>query len=447
MLIGPAFVPEVSVSPLIEKAGQDYIVLHPDRPCFLLFNRVGYAAFRQCDGKKTVREIASALSETFDAAPPAIEADLIGFFKRIRETWLMAAGQAAPAAPAVDIRKLHLNVTHDCNLRCLHCALEGGDRTGRLETAEIRAILRDFQAMGGGHIAVSGGEPLLIEEIPDLCIEAAAHFSVSLSTNGLLMTPGLFERLDRHKIAVHLSMDGAGPEVHDTLRGEGAFSGLKGILARMGAADPEVPHGVYTTLTKRNIGDVRRIIGLCRQYGVRRIHFMPLQKMGRAAAHWDRLAPSPAEMLAAYRFLYLESDEVREAGFLLKGGFQGLVLDFAGEARWCGLGKVLAVDADGGVYPCSLMTVPGFLLGNIRETSLEEISRSGRLESLVGECACREKQIAACRSCGWRNFCQGGCPASNFYLRGSLYETDDLCEARKTLFPALIRKRLSDSHA
>jgi len=442
MLIGPAFKPVIKIQPLIEKNEEAYILLHPLRARFMVLNRVGHMALRYSDGKTTIREIASRIAARYDTDPGPVESDLVLFFQSIRKTWLMASGIEKRDAAGIHVRKLHLNVTQACNLRCAHCALEGGDASGQLTSDEIRAVLNSFHALGGEHVAFSGGEPLLLEDIPDLCIEAARRFSVSLSTNGLLMTPAVFQRMDQHQVAVHLSLDGAGPDVHDVIRGKGAYEGLLRILEAMGSADPAVPHGVYTTLTRQNIKEVKEIIGICKGLGIRRIHFMPLQKMGRAAKNWDRLAPSVDEMMDAYRHLYLETDQDRKNGLFIKGGFQGVILDFAGEERWCGLGSVLAVDADGGIYPCSLMIAPEFLLGNIRQHALKDIISGRRLREVIQQCSAREKEIEACGACSWRNFCQAGCPASNFFLGGTIFSADDLCDIRKALYPALIRKRM-----
>ena len=67
---------------------------------------------------------------------------------------------------------LRISVTDCCNLRCIYCMPEGCSRCGQeppLSLAELLEIADTAADFGISHIKVTGGEPLLREDTPELC--------------------------------------------------------------------------------------------------------------------------------------------------------------------------------------------------------------------------------------------------------------------------------------
>jgi uncharacterized protein len=124
-------------------------------------------------------------------------------------------------------------------------------------------------------------------------------------------------------------------------------------------------------------------------------------------------------------------------------GLLGLELEPPEEGMWCGLGHTLLVDAQGDIYPCSLLTAPEFCLGNVADTPLAEALASGPLRELIAACERRRDEIEECRGCAWRHFCQGGCPGSVWLSAETWYATDGLCELRRDMFRGLVFERAS----
>ena len=63
------------------------------------------------------------------------------------------------------------NTTSRCNLFCRHCYRESGpgnDRSGELSTAEGIALIGSIKRAGFRLLILSGGEPLLREDIFEL---------------------------------------------------------------------------------------------------------------------------------------------------------------------------------------------------------------------------------------------------------------------------------------
>ena len=105
---------------------------------------------------------------------------------------------------------------------------------------------------------------------------------------------------------------------------------------------------------------------------------------------------------------------------------------------WCGLGRMLLVDGQGDIYPCSLLAAPRFRLGNVADTPLAEALASDKLAGLIADVERRRDEIAACRACAWRHFCQGSCAGSVLLARGDWNAPDELCDLRRELFRELV---------
>ena len=120
------------------------------------------------------------------------------------------------------MNQLILTVTRACDLRCAYCPT-AKDGWPSLTPDDARAAVDLFAGRyGGGDVKLFGGEPLLVPEVVEAALDAAAARPsirrIVLSTNGLGLTPARLERLAaRPKLVVTLSMDGA-PGDHRRLR-------------------------------------------------------------------------------------------------------------------------------------------------------------------------------------------------------------------------------------
>src|SRR5574342_607768 len=89
---------------------------------------------------------------------------------------------------------LRISVTDRCNLRCLYCMPEEEyvwlPREDLLTFEEIAALVNIFSELGVQKVRLTGGEPLLRHNLPELVRQLAenqAISEISLTTNGLLL--------------------------------------------------------------------------------------------------------------------------------------------------------------------------------------------------------------------------------------------------------------------
>ncbi len=92
---------------------------------------------------------------------------------------------------------LRLSLTEACNFSCSYCLPNGYQADGRprfLEPDEIRRLLHGFAAVGMHKLRLTGGEPSLRKDLPDIIAIAAATpgiRKIALTTNGTRLPQNL----------------------------------------------------------------------------------------------------------------------------------------------------------------------------------------------------------------------------------------------------------------
>jgi MoaA/NifB/PqqE/SkfB family radical SAM enzyme len=136
------------------------------------------------------------------------------------------------------VKKMHLpprlplqgeiDLTYRCNNACRHCWVslpsDSPERKRELSFDEIRRIADEARALGCRQWNISGGEPMLRPDFPEI-FDFLTKNSVSycLNTNGTLITPAIARQLKREGNKM-VALYGATAEVYDHVaRRPGAF--------------------------------------------------------------------------------------------------------------------------------------------------------------------------------------------------------------------------------
>ena len=125
------------------------------------------------------------------------------------------------------------HITDRYNLRCTHCYQDDYSGSNELDLGGLKRIaveiIRTLSIWNKvGDIAITGGEPLLKEEVFPLIhyLESADEIaSLDILSNGTLINENIVEQIrDLKKIrCVQISLEGASPESNDRIRGKGTF--------------------------------------------------------------------------------------------------------------------------------------------------------------------------------------------------------------------------------
>lgn len=175
------------------------------------------------------------------------------------------------------------NLIRRCNLTCKHCYSISADRDfpGELTTSEVFQVMDDLRAFRVPVLILSGGEPLLRNDIFDISRRAKRlGFYVGLSTNGTLIDEKNIDAIaDIGYDYVGVSIDGI-RETHDRFRRrEGAFdASMDGIrLCR----ERGIKVGLRFTMTQDNAPELPRLLALMDEEDLDKFYMSHLNYAGR----------------------------------------------------------------------------------------------------------------------------------------------------------------------
>lgn len=159
-----------------------------------------------------------------------------------------------------------LNVTHiittRCNYRCVYCSMPLHNYK-EMTTPQIFSLIDQMVAAGVRRYGLSGGEPLLRDDIGDVINYAKSKgMIVTLFTNGFFVKKKIEELKNLDVLLI--SFDG-GPSVHDLHRHPGAYD--KVMEAITIAQNHKIPVWIGFTLTKHSINQVDFILEKSRELG------------------------------------------------------------------------------------------------------------------------------------------------------------------------------------
>ena len=140
------------------------------------------------------------------------------------------------------VEYLRVSVTDKCNLRCVYCMPEEGlpwlKREQLLSYEEIAEIVRTMAGMGLKRVRITGGEPLVRRDLPDLVKMIAAVPEIddlSLSTNAVLLEDQAEALRDAGIQRLNVSLDSLRADRVDSIsRRPGSFPK---IMAGLDAAE------------------------------------------------------------------------------------------------------------------------------------------------------------------------------------------------------------------
>jgi len=163
---------------------------------------------------------------------------------------------------------LRISITQRCNNRCAYCHREGevqrANRSRELMSVnEIVHIAKVAVSLGIARIKLTGGEPLMRQDLPEIVKGIAALpglRDLSLTTNGLLLGEGMAKKLRACGLRrVNISLPSLNPETYRKLTGGKLEDALAGVKAAIEAGS--CPVKLNTVVLKDvNVGDVPDLI-------------------------------------------------------------------------------------------------------------------------------------------------------------------------------------------
>ncbi len=261
---------------------------------------------------------------------------------------------------------------------------------------------------GTGEIDIMGGEPFLLDWMPDFIHSAAMKdMAVNISTNGSRPElVGRFSDSDPSKVTVGVSLEGSSAVNHNRLTHSSHFDQALQTIRDLDFLGFEPV--VKTVLNRSTQKDIKDIVGLVRDLGIRRYYLI----------HMDVMTKSPSlirESLGYVHFLKFHEKirkENSDVGIFRVNASCFEKDNLPSGARCAGGVLKLSVMPDGSVFPCNLFHFSEeFRLGNIFDDDFYSLWMSPKLSCF------RTFSNTACGAMDCENHvsCTGGCPAHGYY--------------------------------
>jgi PqqA peptide cyclase len=317
-------------------------------------------------------------------------------------------------------------LTYRCPLRCVYCSnpTDFASHADTLGTEDWLRVFREAEALGVVQLNLTGGEPLLRDDLEPL-VEGARGLDLytNLITSGIPLTR---ERLARLRTLgldnVQVSIQDVARESSDRIAGARVFD-RKLEVARW-VKELGFPLTLNVVLHRENLDHVAEVIALAESLSADRLELANTQYLAWALVNRRMLLPT-REQLDRARGI------ARAARRRLQGRMEVLFVtpDYYAEfpkACMDGWGRrFLVVAPDGLVLPChAAHTLPGLTFDSARSRPLAEIWRdSAGFGAFRGEAWMPEP----CRSCERRTIDFGGCRCQAYHLTGDAAATDPAC--------------------
>lgn len=181
-----------------------------------------------------------------------------------------------------------LEITLDCNIRCPVCFADGGRPGGDPSLDTIESWYQMLLDSGGPYnIQLSGGEPTLRDDLPDIIARGRrlGFDFIQVNTNGIRFYEEpefLRQTIDAGLASLFLQFDGMTGQVYEKLRGADYLKiklGLIELCAEMDLGVILVPT-VVPGVNDHQLGDIIAF-GLENMPTVRGVHFQPISYFGR----------------------------------------------------------------------------------------------------------------------------------------------------------------------
>lgn len=164
-------------------------------------------------------------------------------------------------------------LTTECNFNCPHC-LRDGSEAAELPFSIIEKTVAGAKKYGIENIHLTGGEPFLYKDLDRVFgLASSEGIPVTFSSNGTLLAQnqGLLERYRRSIKLINVSFESPIPEVHDKIRGQGAFAKITEAFAF--CRGNRIPFGILTCLNKWNAGHVFAIARFAKKQKASQVNF------------------------------------------------------------------------------------------------------------------------------------------------------------------------------
>ena len=304
------------------------------------------------------------------------------------------------------VQDFHIDLTDACTERCVHCYVPKGQKDF-LPVELVEKALVEFRAMNGLTVHLTGGEAMMhldFERICRKCVELNLNFII-FSNMTLCDDKRIAFLKEVAPQFINVSLYSMKPEEHDAIT-QLPGSWRRTMDAILKCCEAGVACRIATPLLKDNQDALPALSKFADEH---HMHLVPAADIIAQADHGCGNLAHACSIEELRRVLTRDHE-------IFSCSYDGKMP--LGDSRVCNIGtrSRLYLNAKGNYYPCDSMHE--YVLGNVRENTVEEIWRGEKLNYLRG---LKNRDFGECASCEKRPWCKV-CPAANFNATGDLFK-------------------------
>lgn len=316
-----------------------------------------------------------------------------------------------------------------CNLRCEYCFYRdvaenrAQSEYGIMARETARALIQKALTFADGapvSFTFQGGEPTLagleyyenfISDLKERNTKNSPVF-LSMQTNGTLINGDWAKFLAENNFLTGLSLDGD----FDANRFRKDENGKNSFYNILKAAETLKKHGaefhILAVLTGCSARRGKEIYHFFKSQGFKNIQFIPCLKPFGYAGESELFMTEREYAGFLCDVFSLYAKDYKKGRYISVRQFDNWVrLYLGGAAEQCGMSGFCArqfvCESNGNIYPCDFYCTDEYLLGNINESSFDEIAFCETAKNFIESSADMPEK---CRKCEYYSLCRaGGC--------------------------------------
>ncbi|MGO0904345.1 radical SAM protein [Clostridioides difficile] len=308
-----------------------------------------------------------------------------------------------------NIKSIYFALTRKCNMSCEFCSMKSSPNISieeDLSIDEIKDIILKLKEINPRKIILTGGEPTIRRdfiELIDLFNEVFDSNQLILQSNGILLNDELIQLLSSKILRIDISIEGIfeNKKLYEDFCKKFEYLKKEGMDIRFSfVINPDnkkyLEEAIDLSIKYKSNIDIRLVspIGYALENGSQYLNKMDIV------------------------FLYKELIEmIIKRGYINKGIFDLKDIPLQPKSACGAYGRILSIYPDGNIYMCHSIPEESFSIGNIKNSSWEEINSklNSKLKDENVENLLFVDKIPLCKDCSIKYFCTGICAATRLY--------------------------------
>ncbi len=249
------------------------------------------------------------------------------------------------------ITNLRISVTSRCNLSCFYCHREGYSAENELSVEEIGEIGRAFKTLGIRKVKITGGEPLVRNDIVEIVGVLNIFDETSMTTNGIKLGKLAAELKEAGLSRVNVSLDTLDEEKYKLLtRGGELRKVLNGVSEAVNVGLTPVKLNMVV-MKDVNVNEMWEMVEFAREFkGDVILQLIELMKLPWSENSYYDLSEIERELKKIATEVKVRNMQRRRQYFL-----DGVVVEVVkpyDNSEFCKACNRIRVTADGKIKPC-----------------------------------------------------------------------------------------------